>query len=300
LNVIYFSTVDDNSFVLQMHVFLIESDTNLVGEIRAPIGRGTKNFVVMENVCVRAKPNCRVEEWSPKLFLIKALPDEGDVPEGTTKRHLFQAKTCKRKPIVQTPEELELKFDALKKTVGLASNMRQFDIDDKRWWATFWEQRLNMPEIGEISAPPDPLMIERTKKLFWGTPEPDTFTVREEEEREVIVTSLKDLASLVNPRTEPGGHNEFGRDRKIGYLFVSDGVDVDEATQAAVRLRSQTRDAAVQNYFETLKESRGPTEEEFLKKIKVCFLLIQFLHIQYANIFFVSSFCVAGWFSARA
>ena len=80
------------------------------------------DYWVMQNVCVRAKHNSQVGEWSQPVYVIHTLPADGALPEGTAKNHVFKKSTCKGNILKQTRADLADKMKELWKTVNLVES----------------------------------------------------------------------------------------------------------------------------------------------------------------------------------
>ena len=61
-------------------------------------------------------------------------------------------------------------------------------------------------------------------------------------------------------------HHEFGRSRKTGYVLVGQGEEKEERFAAAKNVRKKVKANVLQDYFASLKKSRGATETEFVEK----------------------------------
>ena len=287
---------------VQMHEFIVTKDA--ADEKIDIFGLyGSKNLLqdswLMRKTSVRAKPNSQVAEWSPKIWLVKSLPSECSVPGGTPKFHLFRKLTREKKMIEQSPEELELKFAALKKTVSEVSQMRQFDADDGVWWEKFFSDRdRRRSRIGdgeEEDCEPDEASLKLVTKLLW--PDPGTANIqlattdRPEEKSDETGEgkTLDDLEAVLRPRTTPARADEFGRKRKTGYVTVRPGENRDEQFAAAVARRRVTDEEKLNAYFVNLKKSRGETESKFIEKQLKVRMLVVMIYIFFSFSFYDSS-----------
>ena len=262
-----------------MHVFKIEKyKTESDVEIRAHHGSGKNNYTVMEKVAVYAKPNERVADWSPPVFLVKKMPEQGVVPSGTRLRHLFYAGTCKRKIVKQTSQELEQKMDGLKKTVDQIRVLKQFTSEDRVYWDAFFEKRKDGPTTQDErqEAPLDPVMLSRVKQLLWGEEGPEPYCTPDDAgvevlEKEAAAEACAPLLAELTPRLEPAEGNEFGRKRQTQYIFAAPGQD---NIAALTEERNRVRDSKNENrskLFKNLESWRG-TDDEFVESIQVCFV----------------------------
>ena len=275
----------------QMYTFVVEMFEG-DGEIRAPRNNGNE-FWVMERVCVRSKPNSQVGEWSPPLFLLHSLPADGALPGGTKKHHLFKKKMCKGNPLVQTPAELQLKLDGLKKTVDKISHfsglrkktadhsdrmLGTWDVEDTDWWNAFFAARISMPkdQHGVVGAPPDAVMLHRIKNLLWGTGHVDIVrTVSVIPAAPVVIDPIRDaafqaLALLVQPVTTAADVSSWGRKRAVGYTIVQPGESASDAQTRAVATENVRKNKVLEDYFESLQSSRGIDENAFIDTLEVC------------------------------
>jgi len=268
--------------VFQMHEFIItkevkDADNTIYGLVGS--GKNMEENMVMKKTCVRAKPNSQIREWSAPLYLLTSMPDENDMPEGTPKFHLFRKLTREQKSIEQSPEELEKKLDALKKTVREVSRMKQFDTEDELWWADFWAERVaTRPRLGDGGdggdCKPDEKSVVLTKRLLWTdlTRLPPANTVVDgdgqvaEKECDEPTASLQDLATALMPRTTPTEPDEFTRKRRVGYVTVAPGEEIAEQVNAATgRSTARAMDDKVE-YFRSTNAQRGVDEEAFLTR----------------------------------
>ena len=251
-----------------MHVFRFEKDES-GKEIRAP--RKGNECWTMQPAYVRAKPNSQVSEWSPPIWLVHTLPEDGHLPQATTKTHLFKQKKQKGKDLVQSPAELASKLLQLKKTVDLCSKRKNWDHEDTKWWRQFWADREDMPthQEGAQVYPADPVMLERVKQLLYGpvivapVQLPEILTSAEE----VEATELRDLETALRPRTHAAGEEEFGRNRAVGFVEVQKGaaeVDVQRELKKAKFAATCRRTKELEDYFkQNLVVDRGSSEPAF-------------------------------------
>ena len=264
--------------ILKMHVFKIEK-VEVDGEVRAPFGAGLNNYDVMKKVAVTAKPNERVSQWSPALYLVKKLPETDTLPGGTEQRHLYYVKTCKRKDVTQTPAELKEKLDGLKKTVGKARQMTQFTVADGEYWDKFFADRENGPTSQDerVQKAPDPVVLARVKTLLWGEPQPVVaedgdvparVVIQATEARREVVEACASLRMVITPRETPAGAEEWGRSRATGYVVVAGGQTTQEAAAILTRETSVKQAVNLNKYFEELEKLRGH-DIDFLSKIQV-------------------------------
>ena len=266
-----------------MYCFLIEKNDDVPdgSEIRGLDGNGTANYRVMKNVCVRAKPNAQVAQWSAPIYLVHSLPPDGALPGGTPKHHLFKRSTCKGRTLVQSSAELELKLSGLRSSVNsIREKMSTWDAVDTKWWSDFFAARRLMPtdQHGHQTAPPDPTLLSRIKNLFWGVGHvhvlgtiitlPLIAPIVADPAREA---ALRTLAVICEPVTDPANAGNWGRSRKrdTGYSIVGAGEDV-----ATVRARDAAnivvqKSRVVEEYCKSLQTSRAVNESAFAENLKV-------------------------------
>ena len=273
-----------------MHEFIItkedeDIDKTIIG-LKGRSSEGT-NWV-MRKTCIRAKPNSQIADWSPKLWLLHGVPETDSLPNGTARFHLFRKLTRDSKKITQSPAELEKKLKELKSTVNDVSKMNQFDSEDKKWWGDFFSvrsrTRSRLGEDGE-DCESDELSLPMVKDLLWSvrTPvvvEDTTPEIDDGTDTGVRACPLRDLATVLLPRTIPAGVDEFGRSRKTGYVRVG----ADETPEEVLRALKQKGRVCSENtrleFFKSLQLSRGEGAEGELNLAK--------------NHFEVSAFRVCG------
>jgi hypothetical protein len=262
-----------------MHVFKIERDDS-PGEIRAPIkvkaGSGTRPYEIMRKTYVVAKPNGQVADWSSKLWLLKDTPEEGALPKGTKKFHLFRRLTRQTKAIEQTPEELESKFNELKKTVNDVSKMSQFEEEDRIWWEEFFgsrtttRTRLGTDEDRSV----DEKVLTRIKELFWKrTPilveAPDALLTQPVAEDITDKVTLRDVERALTPRITPTDLSEWSRKRAVGYQTVLPGQNPADVDRRALEEVTAKRQKKLDELFTSYLVHRGESEADFVAKIQV-------------------------------
>jgi hypothetical protein len=260
-----------------MHMFKIERDDS-PGEIRAPLGAGFSNYEVMRKTYIIAKPNGQVLDWSARLWLLKGTPEHGAMPKGTPKFHLFRRMTRQCKPILQTPEELDIKMSQLKKTVEETGKMSQFDAEDKNWWATFFSERSSTRSrlgIEGVDCAVDPLISTRIKNLFWTRTsqrilvEPVIDVLAQPEVLDETATRLKDIEEALTPRLTAAGSNEWARAREVGYQIVLPGEDAEVVYRRSLEEITDSRAKEMEELFAATCARRGKTESEFADSIEV-------------------------------
>ena len=204
-----------------MFCFRIEKNESVVGEIRAPI-KSSGDYWVMQNVCVRAKPNSQVGEWSHRIYLIHTYPANGALPDGTKKHHLFKRKLCKGNVLVQSAGELAVKIKELMKCVRqVSSEMKTWDEVDTNWWNNFESKLKDMSKTqsGVAAAPPDAVLLHRISTLMWGTEHAEIGSRAQPRVAAAADPALdhafRALAILVQPRTALAGDEQWGRTRGV-------------------------------------------------------------------------------------
>ena len=271
-----------------MHEFYITKESMDIGkEIYSLNGKSTDVDAHwrMRPTSVRAKPNSQILEWSPKLYLLCSTPEKDSLPKGTPKFHLFRRMTRGQKQIEQTPEELEVKLCALKKTASEAMRMSQADDEDRTWWDEFWAARTSTRErLGDADGDqcePDVRSVELITELLWKEPRPVVVVEAgaggdagdgDDDGNGGVQGLLRDLEGVLTPRTEPAGPDEFGRSRAVGYVHVAQGEDAQERITEAMRgggERTPRSDVKRTELFKVLQNSRGATEAEFAKTLQV-------------------------------
>ena len=239
----------------QMHEFFItkdaeDKDIDIYG-LHKDMGKEGEAMWKLLPTSVTAKPNSQIAESSPKLWLLRSLPNECNMPLGTPKFHLFRKLSRDKKPIEQTPAELEKKLKALKKTVKEASHLKQFDEEDKSWWDNFWsvrsQTRDRLGDGEEEDRTPDVTSIALVRKLLWPDPGAAAEPVTTDDEEQVVeatpvVGPLHDLQLVLTPRTSPATADEFGRARKTGFITVGPNQDRAECFAEARNRRTVVKD----------------------------------------------------------
>ena len=273
---------------LQMHNFHIMREVVLEGsEVR---GLRPGGYWVMKNVVTKVKANCQCAEWSEGLHLLHTFPDSDTIPTPTGKHHLFKKSTCKSKPLVQSPVDLASKMSELRKTVLAVSKLTGFTDEDKDWWDSFFGDRSGMAleQHGVEIAPADPHLVERVTRLFWGDGHVQVGTVRVQPVVVPVVAevdaSMANLAALVTPRTDTIGGKEWGRSRQVGYVVVNEGEDPAVALRTAVAVAKVAKAIDVSDFFRDIRLKRG-TEQDFCRRLKVCFSYFCFFYNLYTNNF---------------
>ena len=275
-----------------MHEFLITKDSEDLGKDiyglydstrQRTDGSGSRNDSwSMCKTSVRAKPNSQVSDWSPKLWLVRSLPNECSTPDGTPKFHLFRKLTRDAKRIEQTPAELEIKLKDLMKTVAEVAKMKQFDEEDRVWWENFWSVRSRTrARLGggeEEDCEHDAASLALVRKLLW--PDTDKAVAMPatpggaEEEDDAAATAevgpLEDLQRVLTPRSTPAAADEFGRSRRTGYVTVGPNEDKEQRFAEAQAQGSAVKKDIVLEHLKNVRNHRGVNEVVFaLNKIKV-------------------------------